>query len=106
MYTHLRELEEASHVEDEYGDSLHNTCPNPKILYKQSVNYAQSLRTSLNISPTLNRPTQRYKKIWVALELVDVVNECFPWWKISCDFYLIRGKSNYATVVSLISGCK
>ncbi|KAL4219236.1 ER degradation-enhancing alpha-mannosidase-like protein 3 [Mactra antiquata] len=45
MYTHLQQIDQESHDHDEFGDSTHNTCPNPQVKYQ--INYASSLRAGL-----------------------------------------------------------
>ncbi|KAH3793804.1 hypothetical protein DPMN_147326 [Dreissena polymorpha] len=45
LYRHLQQLDDESRTEDEYGDSDHNTCPNPQVKY--TLNYAHNLREGL-----------------------------------------------------------
>lgn len=44
MYSHLEEMDES---ERNFEDDERNTCPNPLYKFKQSINYAQNLRSSM-----------------------------------------------------------
>lgn len=45
MYSHLMEIDDNTKNEDEYGNSDHNTCPNPQVKFR--MNYAQNFREGL-----------------------------------------------------------
>lgn len=45
LYSSLQQIDDEARQEDEFGDSDHNTCPNPGIKFK--MNYARNLRENL-----------------------------------------------------------
>ena len=45
LYSSLQQIDDEVRQEDEFGDSDHNTCPNPQVKFK--LNYAHSLRENL-----------------------------------------------------------
>lgn len=45
MYSTLQQIDDEDRQEDEFGDSDHNTCPNPQVKFK--MNYAHNLRENL-----------------------------------------------------------
>jgi hypothetical protein len=54
MYSHLQQIDEETHDHDEFGDSPHNTCPNPLVKFR--MNYASNLRDSLKNMVDLSQP--------------------------------------------------
>ncbi|XP_045195747.2 ER degradation-enhancing alpha-mannosidase-like protein 3 [Mercenaria mercenaria] len=54
MYSYLQQIDEETHDHDEYGDSPHNTCPNPQVKFK--MNYASNLRDGLKNMVDLSQP--------------------------------------------------
>ncbi|WAR30725.1 EDEM3-like protein [Mya arenaria] len=60
LYSNLQRLDDEAREEDEFGDSNHNTCPNPQIRY--TLDYAHNLRAGLkdlvDKSSTVSSPQQ------------------------------------------------